>query len=205
MVARIESRQRNAEALLAAAFDEIHDSGLAALSLRHVAQRAGLTQGAFYSNFPDRAALLSACYEGLARTRLQRLQALLERETSLSEALEALTQWLAELRRDRRTARVMLEFQLHAQRDTAFERLEAAHRQSLIGVIGPAIDRAAASGRIGSHQSGDALAQGLLAVWSGFAMAGGFSDRNDAVFETIVQLLLNGPGQASDASKKDNG
>lgn len=44
MVARIESRQRNVEALLAAAFDEIHDLGLAALSLRHVAQRAGASQ-----------------------------------------------------------------------------------------------------------------------------------------------------------------
>lgn len=205
MAPRIESRQRNSDSLLSAAFDEIHDTGIAGLSLRHVAQRAGLTQGAIYSNFADRTALLAACYEGLALRRMQRLQALLERETSLAEALDALKLWLAELRRDRRTSRVMLEFQLHALRDTDFQRLEEAHRQSLVTVIGYAIDRAVAAGRIGSRRSGSELAQGLLAVWGGFAMAGGSAEQNDAAFETIVQMLLNGQGKSGDADSTGNG
>lgn len=46
--------------LIEAAYEEILEKGFAAASLDGIARRAGLTKGAIYSNYPDKAHLLMA-------------------------------------------------------------------------------------------------------------------------------------------------
>src|SRR5947209_15762467 len=55
---REESQARTRERLIAAARAEIIKKGFAQASVRDIADAAGFSQGAFYSNFPDKEAIL---------------------------------------------------------------------------------------------------------------------------------------------------
>lgn len=78
------------EALLTATLELIEEEGIGAVSLRKVARAAGVSPGAPYHHFPDRAALLTALSdEGFRRlaTALTRARAA---AGTPSEALEAI-------------------------------------------------------------------------------------------------------------------
>ena len=53
---KVQTRAR----LIEAAYEEILEKGFAATSLEGIARRAGMTKGAIYSNYPDKAHLLIA-------------------------------------------------------------------------------------------------------------------------------------------------
>ena len=55
---REESQARTRNLLIEAARDEIVKKGFALASVRDIADAAGFSQGAFYSNFPDKEAIL---------------------------------------------------------------------------------------------------------------------------------------------------
>ena len=55
---REESQARTRNLLIEAARSEIVKKGFALASVRDIADAAGFSQGAFYSNFPDKEAIL---------------------------------------------------------------------------------------------------------------------------------------------------
>lgn len=59
------------EALLAAAFDEIHAQGFRAASIDKILARTGVTKGALYHHFPNKAALGQAVVNEVLFTRMQ--------------------------------------------------------------------------------------------------------------------------------------
>jgi AcrR family transcriptional regulator len=76
------------QALLEAARDLINEAGIEALTLRAVARRAGVTTGAPYHHFADKAALVSA----LARQSLEEL------DSRAAAALEVISEPAEQLR-----------------------------------------------------------------------------------------------------------
>jgi len=59
------------DALLAAAFDEIHEQGFRSASLDRILARTGVTKGALYHHFPNKAALGQAVVNEVLFTRMQ--------------------------------------------------------------------------------------------------------------------------------------
>jgi AcrR family transcriptional regulator len=104
-------RERTRAALLKAALELVDQRGFEAASLDDIAARAGMTKGAIYSNFANKAELLMAAMadRGLTLTS-ERAPA-----ESLKEELRATAASLtASLRSAKREARLLSEFQLYA-------------------------------------------------------------------------------------------
>lgn len=64
---RVRAPDRTREKLLTAAFAEIHRNGFQAASLDAILSRAGVTKGALYHHFPDKAALGRAVVDEVVR------------------------------------------------------------------------------------------------------------------------------------------
>ncbi|MFS8099734.1 TetR/AcrR family transcriptional regulator [Lentzea alba] len=84
---RAQARQRNHDALVDAAMDEMADKGYAAARLEDIAERAEVTTGAIYSIFGSKQKLMVAAAERLAGDFGAELAPLEEAELSLPEVL----------------------------------------------------------------------------------------------------------------------
>jgi AcrR family transcriptional regulator len=78
------------EALLRATLELIETEGIGAVSLRQVARTAGVSPGAPYHHFPDRAALLTALADEGFRLLAGTLTAAHEKAATPTKALEAI-------------------------------------------------------------------------------------------------------------------
>lgn len=132
-------RAATRERLLDAAFAVFAEQGVHAPSVEEIAERAGFTRGAFYSNFTTKEELFIALMD---REDAVRLEALDAKFTALSPVLEAVhgdldadaiaqivLDFLGGPFDDRPWAMIYSEFQLLALRDPAFARTYLDHRE----------------------------------------------------------------------------
>lgn len=128
--ARTESarRQRTRTRLLDAAFDVFAEQGVRAASVETIAEAAGFTRGAFYSNFSSKEELFFALMEREKTLRLEQLNAGVVQflkplvgeqggELGDEDVLQTITRILELQSDDRRWWLVQAEFQLMALRD----------------------------------------------------------------------------------------
>ncbi|ANZ35627.1 hypothetical protein BBK82_05575 [Lentzea guizhouensis] len=87
---RAQARQRNHDALVAAAVTEMADKGYAAARLEDIAERAELTTGAIYSIFGSKQDLLVAAVGRLADDVGAELTSVVGNELTLVDALGAI-------------------------------------------------------------------------------------------------------------------
>jgi AcrR family transcriptional regulator len=119
---RAETRRR----LIEAAYDLIGERGVSGASLDAIAERAGLTKGAIYFNFQDKAELLAAVLEAKAPL----LRPAMLPGAPLAGKLAAFADAVADLVEDRPRCAAMLAFQAQARGDGAFaEALEARYAE----------------------------------------------------------------------------
>ncbi|GAB3123209.1 TetR/AcrR family transcriptional regulator [Glaciibacter psychrotolerans] len=125
-------RRKTRERLLEAAYKVFAESGVQAASVEMIAERAGFTRGAFYSNFDTKEELFFVLGEREMQARFEKLQQGIDEilpRISPAEALASstfenvVTEFLNLQMDDRRWALMQSEFRLHAMRDTA----QAAH------------------------------------------------------------------------------
>lgn len=143
-------RARTRERLLDAAYEVFAETGLAAASVEQIAERAGFTRGAFYSNFDTKEELLLAL---MARGRTLWLtdlaarveQQLPEHGTRLREDQigEAIAQLLAGPFDHRTWTMVQREFRMLALRDTSLAKAWAEDRALFEESIVPIVQHAA--------------------------------------------------------------
>jgi AcrR family transcriptional regulator len=86
---RTEARQRNRELLLDAAARVIAERGFHGATLDEVADEAGLTKGAVYSQFADKGDLFAAAIERRYRERLNALEGWLAERGETAERTSA--------------------------------------------------------------------------------------------------------------------
>jgi len=146
-------RARTRERLLDAAYEVFAETGLAAASVEQIAERAGFTRGAFYSNFDTKEQLFLAL---MARGRDRWLADLAERVThqlpepgaplSEDQIGEAIAQLLAGPFDHRTWTMVQREFRMLALRDPSLARASTEDRtlfeDSLVPIIREAARRA---------------------------------------------------------------
>lgn len=165
---RMETRTR----LLDAAIGLIVAGGVAAASIRGICERAGFSQGAFYSYFASKDDLLFTLVEehmaNLARkfdmlvadTRYQTAEAILD---TIGASLDALSV-------DASYSVLVVELHLHARRNAAFrarfEPAKIAYESAFAGVMSHLLRRTGLTPVIPSIQ----LARILLSLWSGLTL-----------------------------------
>lgn len=121
---RVERQEQTRSELVAAAAAVFRARGFHAATLEEIAEAAGYSKGAVYSNFTGKddlfVAVLDARYAGIVRVHRERMS----RAPSAPGALRAAARQLAEeARSDPGWAPVMIEFWTYAARD---ERMRAA-------------------------------------------------------------------------------
>ncbi len=108
-------RPATVSALLDAALELFAEQGYGATSIPEICARAGLTKGAFYSNFASKDALFLALLDRSWERRAQRIRAVMPSSNALAKAL-ARHGMLAASEADRQWTLVSAEFSLHAIR-----------------------------------------------------------------------------------------
>jgi TetR/AcrR family transcriptional regulator, transcriptional repressor of aconitase len=136
---REEKRQETKEKLLRSAQQLFNQGGYENASVDLIAENAGFSKGAFYSNFESKEAIFLELLESSKRRNIEALESLLAQEMSAEELLLAVRSYQAGRDSDFDFAQLAVEFQLQASRDAifakAFAKLNRNYRDSLIGVL----------------------------------------------------------------------
>jgi len=159
---REQSRQRTREALVSAAMRVFARDGYAGASVDAIAEQAGFTVGALYSNFATKQELFLAVFERHCAGELADLRALAETAASAQELLTAVTGRFADFHQEHRewwqlSAELWLYAQRHPEAAARIAAVQAETRQVI----------AQALGHGGQPVSGEVAAV-VHALWSGF-------------------------------------
>jgi AcrR family transcriptional regulator len=118
---RAERQAQTRSQLIDAAAQVFARRGFQAASVEEIAEEAGYSHGAVYSNFEGKADLFLAVFEDYMAERVRELaetQAALADDASLEVRARALAdQWMDRLARDRESFALHMEFLAHAGRD----------------------------------------------------------------------------------------
>jgi AcrR family transcriptional regulator len=140
---RAEARAQTREELLAASAAVFARRGFGGASIEEIAEEAGYSHGAVYSNFAGKADLFLALFEDYMAERARELveaQAELPPDAPLPVRARALAdQWMERLGRDPQSFALHMEFIAQAGRDPELARRfgtrSAALREAIAGVI----------------------------------------------------------------------
>ena len=117
---REEGRERTREHLLEAARMAVARNGYDGTSIADIAEAAGFSKGAFFSNFESKEALLLELLRRHKEQDIATLGRILEEVEQGKDAAAALDGYLASLGGSADWARLDIELQLHAARNPAF-------------------------------------------------------------------------------------
>lgn len=166
---RHEMQQETQAQLKKAALHLIASGGIAAVSIRGICQRAGFTQGAFYSNFATKEELLLALVEDHTAALAAEFQSIVEETQGLAldASLERMASRMAELARKPTLSLMIVELHLHARRDAEFaarfEPVKRYYRNQFTRITEALITAHGLSPKV----TADQLAATLMALWSG--------------------------------------
>ncbi len=190
---REESQARTRELLIEAARREIVKKGFALASVRDIADAAGFSQGAFYSNFPDKEAILLELVQRHQTEERARIEGYLAgAQGDASSAMAAIEKWAATINADPGFAVLAIELQLQALRSpkfaTAYNELNRRHRRALGTLVTTLFDL------FGKQVPGDAseIATSFIALGRGMAIMSGDGDaqRGGQMIVTFLKALI---------------
>ena len=125
-------RPQTTAALLDAAHDVFAERGFHGSSIGEICERAGLTTGAFYSNYPSKDALFLALFDRHSQRLVQRFSEFVSDALDAEDPLSTLLGLLAELNDyDPSWYLVSTEYTLHAIRNPLAAKALAEHDKHL--------------------------------------------------------------------------
>jgi len=138
-LSREEKRQETKEKLLRSAEQLFNQGGYEKASVDLIAENAGFSKGAFYSNFESKEEIFLALLESSKRRNIAALESLVAQEMSAEQMLVAIRNHQSGPESDFDFAQLAVEFALQASRDPtfakAYARLNRNFRDSMIGVL----------------------------------------------------------------------
>ena len=196
-LSRQEQQLRTRERLLEAAEVLFAEGGVNATSLRTVCEKAGFSQGAFYSNFESKQDLLLSVLQRHIEREAALLQSLVKSASSdtLDRALEGFAEHLTAIAEQTQWSLLAIELQLQAQRDADFAdqcaQARSASYDALASVLEILKTRFELSYQLPTRQ----LAISLYALWSGLVLsrAGGETISRADVLLTHFRGLIASP------------
>lgn len=120
---RSESQAQTRTELMSAAARVFERRGYNGATIAEIADEAGFTHGAVYSNFASKEDLFLAVYEQWVAERVSAIDTAWQREGTLAErARAAADEWIEHFRRDPRAFLLRLEFAVRGPRDAELRR-----------------------------------------------------------------------------------
>ena len=137
---RAQSRARTREQLVATATDLFLRDGYAATSLDTVADEAGYSKGAIYSNFTGKDELCLAVLDGIHGQQAALLADALQQADSLDTLLSAFQEWAEKTIGDEAWTGLEVEFATNVRRDPALRGELAARARTIREVLAELLD-----------------------------------------------------------------
>jgi AcrR family transcriptional regulator len=200
---REESQARTRNLLIEAARQQIVKKGFALASVRDIADAAGFSQGAFYSNFPDKEAILLELVQRHQSEERAKIEAALSHAGGdAAKAVAGIEKWAATINTDADFAVLAIELQLQALRSPTFAQgyneLNLRHRRALGTLVTRLFEL------LGKKLPADPveIATGFIALGRGMALVSkdGEANRGGRIIVTFLKALI---GSAPiDANKK---
>jgi AcrR family transcriptional regulator len=134
-LSRAESQARTRQKLLATAKTCFLRDGYAATSLEGIAEAAGFSKGAVYSNFESKDALCLAVIDSIREARALALTEAVAGKETLEERIAALESWAERNIGDRAWTSLEVEFAVHASRDKKLARELAKRERAIRDVV----------------------------------------------------------------------
>jgi AcrR family transcriptional regulator len=144
-VSRQERRERTRAELVGAARAVFLRHGFHAASLDQIAEEAGYTKGAVYSNFASKDDLFVAVLEGHFSDRVRAYETLVLDAASIEDAYRAVARyWHDANEREPEWSRLVVEFLAHASRDDQLRHEVKRVREQGLDAIARLVDGLAA-------------------------------------------------------------
>lgn len=206
-LSRAEARERTRERLLDAAADVFNRTGYHAASLEAVAEAAGYTKGAVYSNFSSKQDLLLALIRRVSRQRLDPIIAALE-VLPIDSFIDLSAGFLqAQAASDEAFDVLTVEFWLAAMRDPEVRRvlLEVEHTDS--EQIGALVERKLTEAGLVSAFNGEQIAQLMNALGTGlmFQLYMDPEHWDIELFGRTLRLILGLPATGGEVATDGDG
>ncbi|MGJ3701141.1 TetR/AcrR family transcriptional regulator [Variovorax sp. AFSI2.2] len=168
---REESRAQTRERLIETAQHLFVSNGYGGASIRDIADKAGYSQGAFYSNFSSKEDVLLELLRRHMEGEAAQLSKVMGNERQKPEQMLAeLEAWASTLNHDADWCMLSIELQLHANRSQTFaaeyQKVWDKHRSEIGAVIGQLFNKL---GRTPSAAP-DELAAAFMALSHGLAL-----------------------------------
>jgi AcrR family transcriptional regulator len=169
---RAEQQEETRSRLLEAAVSLCGRKGLHAATVEEIADAAGYTRGAVYSNFRDRDDLLRQVFERRVQDRLRALAEMVENATPDAQE-QAVGEFVRELAREERDYLLLLsEFWGYAARRPPARRWFARVRRRQRSIIREMIEQRTRHAEVELRVPAEHLAAGLLALELGILLEG---------------------------------
>jgi AcrR family transcriptional regulator len=156
--------------LLDAAREVFAQRGFHAASIDEIAERAGYSHGAVYSNFAGKEALFLAVYEDFINTRAREIAEPLEVAGFVEGARVAATRWMQRITDDPNGYLLRIEFGLFAVRDPQLRGQFAAQLAANRELLGQLVQRRVDERGVEPPLPAEALATVLRALGIGLAI-----------------------------------
>jgi AcrR family transcriptional regulator len=192
-------RELTRSALVEAAADVFARRGFEGASLDEIAEAAGFTRGAIYSNFGSKEDLMLAVVERYNETLVEAFSDTLGRATDISQeemTVSAAALWRDLIRRDPNLTALNLEFRLRALRNPAFRArfLELMHENDKR--IADLIAREAKTYGIRLKYDPADLAQILNAATVGMSELAGVDVEQAERYDHLIEMFFRMIGES---------
>jgi AcrR family transcriptional regulator len=193
---RVERQARTRAELIAAAAKVFARRGYNGASVEEIAEEAGYSHGAVYSNFEGKADLFLAVFEDYMAERVRELaetQSALPDDAPLEARARALAdQWMERLARDRESVLLHMEFIAHGDRDPELARRFGTRSSAMREAVARYIASYQQEAGVDLPLSADDLALVLRALGIGLAIEALVSPDavRDDLYGDFVELLV---------------
>ena len=194
---RAERQAQTRSQLIDAAAQVFARRGFQTASVEEIAEEAGYSHGAVYSNFEGKADLFLAVFEDYMAERVRELaetQAALVDDASLEVRARALAdQWMDRLARDRESFALHMEFLAHAGRDPQLARRFGTRSSAMREAVARYISHYQQEAGLEPAMPTDDLALILRALGIGLAIESLVSPEavRHNVYGNFVELLVS--------------
>lgn len=193
---RAETQAQTREELIAAAARVFSDRGYGGASIEQIAEEAGYSHGAIYSNFTGKPDLFLAVFEDYMAERVRELaesQAALPADVPIEARARALAdQWMERLERDPDSLVLHMEFIAHAGRDPELARRFGTRSLAMREAVSRYISAYGEEAGVELPIVADDLALALRALGIGLAVESLVSPETvrHGLYGDVVELLV---------------
>lgn len=192
---RKDMQQQTRERLLAAAENEIARQGIEAASIRDIAEAAGYSLGAVYSNFDSKEAMLRELMERHMREEIRVFREIVSDtyNDAPEEMFTKILAWLGDMQQNILISALGIEFHLYANRNPSFKKefdqSKTKRQAELAEGLKTLFNRRGLEPNIDPLQ----MANGFAALWIGYSIQGNVAGGGsvDQVILVFLKALLS--------------